>query len=108
MLCSCSEWPSPGMYTVTSLPLDKRTRVIFRSAEFGFLGVIVRTRRHTPRFCGHLSSTGDLLNLRLGRRRLRTSWLTVGIAGLFGFYNCVRNRAKRVETNKFTRLARPV
>ena len=37
--------------------------------------------RHTPRFCGHLSSTGDLLNFRLARRRRRTSWLTVGIRG---------------------------
>src|SRR5512145_2407781 len=82
MLCSCSEWPSPGMYTVTSLPFERRTRVIFRRAEFGFLGVIVRTRRHTPRFCGHLSSTGDLLNFRLDRRGRRTSWLTVGIEGL--------------------------
>jgi hypothetical protein len=27
---------------VTSLPLDSRTRAIFRSAEFGFLGVMVR------------------------------------------------------------------
>ena len=32
--------------------LDSRTRAILRSAEFGFLGVIVRTWRQTPRFCG--------------------------------------------------------
>jgi hypothetical protein len=61
------------MYTVTSLPFDSRTRVIFRRAEFGFLGVIVRTKRHTPRFCGHLSKTGDFENFRFGRRRRRTS-----------------------------------
>jgi hypothetical protein len=47
----------------------------------GFFGVIVRTSKQTPRFCGHLSSTGDLLNLRFARRGLRTSWLTVGIHG---------------------------
>ena len=33
------------MYTVTSLPFESRTRVIFRRAEFGFLGVIVRTKQ---------------------------------------------------------------
>ena len=58
---------------MTSLPLESRTRVIFRRAEFGFFGVIVRTSKQTPRFCGHLSSTGDLLNLRFARRGLRTS-----------------------------------
>jgi hypothetical protein len=40
------------MYAVTSMPLVKRTRAILRSAEFGFLGVIVRTCVHTPRFWG--------------------------------------------------------
>ena len=49
---------------MTSLPLERRTRVIFRKAEFGFLGVIVRTCRQTPRFCGQLFKTGDLLNFR--------------------------------------------
>src|SRR3989337_1556750 len=91
------------MYTVTSLPLERRTRVIFRRAEFGFLGVIVRTKRHTPRFCGHLSSTGALLNFRLAFRRRRTSWLTVGINA---FYQ--GNRAKCIETNKFTPLSKAV
>ena len=32
--------------------LVRRTRAILRSAEFGFLGVIVRTWTQTPRFCG--------------------------------------------------------
>ena len=70
------------MYTVTSLPLDSRTRVIFRNAEFGFLGVIILTCEHTPRFCGQWSSTGALLNFRGGLRRLRTNWLMVGIGDL--------------------------
>ena len=37
---------------MTSIWLVRRTRAILRSAEFGFLGVIVRTWRQTPRFCG--------------------------------------------------------
>jgi len=40
------------MYAVTSMPFDRRTRAILRSAEFGFLGVMVRTWVHTPRRCG--------------------------------------------------------
>ena len=40
------------MYAVTSKPFVKRTRAYLRKAEFGFLGVIVATRVHTPRFCG--------------------------------------------------------
>jgi hypothetical protein len=44
------------MYAVISLPFDRRTRAIFRSAEFGFFGVIVRTSVQTPRFCGHCTS----------------------------------------------------
>src|SRR6185295_10962489 len=62
--CSCRLWPSPGIYTVTSLPFDSRTRAILRIAELGFFGVMVFTCKHTPRRCGHLSNTGDLLNLR--------------------------------------------
>jgi hypothetical protein len=34
------------------MPLLNLTRAIFRSAEFGFFGVIVLTCVHTPRFCG--------------------------------------------------------
>ncbi len=37
---------------MTSIWFDSRTRAIFRRAEFGFFGVIVRTCRQTPRFCG--------------------------------------------------------
>src|SRR6478735_3455735 len=40
------------MYAVTSIPLERRTRAIFRSAEFGFFGVMVFTWVQTPRFCG--------------------------------------------------------
>src|SRR6185369_3131798 len=82
----------PGMYAVTSCWLDRRTRAILRSAEFGFLGVIVRTWRQTPRFCGapgmdtwrcfrlfqFLRIAGALIFWILGRRPCRTSWLIVG------------------------------
>ena len=47
------------MYAVTSLPLVNRTRATFRSAEFGFLGVSVRTEMQTPRFCGDPSVRTD-------------------------------------------------
>src|SRR5215471_13318556 len=50
--CSCRLWPSPGMYAVTSMPPEMRTRATLRSAEFGFFGVVVYTRVHTPRRCG--------------------------------------------------------
>src|SRR3954469_25036100 len=72
--------------------LVSRTRAILRNAEFGFLGVIVRTCRHTPRFCGapgmgswrcfrlfqFFRIAGDLIFDCLGVRPLRTSWLIVG------------------------------
>src|SRR3954471_19264314 len=40
------------MYVVTSMPPEMRTRATLRSAEFGFLGVVVYTRVQTPRRCG--------------------------------------------------------
>src|ERR1700749_1566237 len=72
--------------------LVSRTRAILRSAEFGFLGVIVRTCRQTPRFWGapgigswrcfrlfqFFRIAGDLIFDCLGVRPLRTSWLIVG------------------------------
>lgn len=48
----------PGMYAVTSMPLERRTRAIFRRAEFGFFGVVVVTLTHTPRLNGAGYSTG--------------------------------------------------
>src|SRR5437868_11802259 len=68
------------MYAVTSMPLESRTRATLRSAEFGFLGVIVLTWRQTPRFCGQPCTAGCFGLLRCGRRGLRTSWLIVGIS----------------------------
>src|SRR5262245_10457678 len=67
------------MYAVTSVPLDSRTRAIFRRAEFGFFGVIVLTCRHTPRFCGHPCMAGCFGLERCGTRGLRINWLIVGM-----------------------------
>ena len=74
------------------MPLLRRTRAILRKAEFGFLGVVVVTRVHTPRFWGApllcrrrricralkvYCKAGALLLLGLGFRPFRTSWLMV-------------------------------
>jgi hypothetical protein len=80
------------MYAVTSRPLLRRTRATLRSAEFGFLGVVVYTRVQTPRFCGEpWSCWGDPFSefkvhcrsgafdfLLVGRRPLRISCRIVG------------------------------
>jgi hypothetical protein len=61
------------MYAVTSIPLVSLTLAIFRSAEFGFFGVTVRTIRHTPRFWGVPFSAGALVFFRILCRPFRTS-----------------------------------
>src|SRR5215813_8819714 len=81
------------MYVPTSIPFVSRTRAIFRSAEFGFLGVIVDTRVQTPRFCGAPWSAGVFVFSRLDVRPLRISWLTVGMDP-FGVVNPVVYRRK--------------
>src|ERR671933_2262834 len=76
------------MYVVTSIPLVSRTRATLRSAEFGFLGVVVYTRVHTPRRWGAATRflrplpdfrPGVASFLVFGFRPLRTSWEVVGI-----------------------------
>src|SRR3954451_1834196 len=76
------------MYAVTSMVLVSRTRQTLRSAEFGFFGVVVYTRVHTPRRCGAATFfLRPLPDLRPGvasfffgaLRPLRTSWEVVGI-----------------------------
>src|SRR2546430_16028087 len=83
----------PGMYAVTSIWFVRRTRAIFRRAEFGFFGVIVRTIVQTPRFWGAprrsstrrpffefqvVRSAGVSTFLPCGLRPLRTSCEIVG------------------------------
>src|SRR5437764_3364467 len=60
------------------MPLVSRTRATLRSAEFGFLGVCVKTRVHTPRRWGEPFSAGVLVLVALVSRPLRTSWAIVG------------------------------
>src|SRR5947209_15055192 len=77
--CSCRLCPTPGMYAVTSIWLVSRTRATFRSAEFGFFGVVVYTRVHTPRRCGLPFSAGVLVLLVFAWRPFRTNCWMVGI-----------------------------
>ncbi len=43
------------------MPVVSLTLAILRKAEFGFLGVIVRTCRQTPLLCGQAFKAGDLV-----------------------------------------------
>src|SRR3954471_16174257 len=76
------------MYAVTSIVLVSRTRATLRRAEFGFFGVTVYTRVHTPRRCGaamrFLRPWPDFRpgveTFFLGFvRPFRTSWLMLGM-----------------------------
>src|SRR5919202_3191030 len=76
------------MYVVTSIPLVSRPRATLRSAEFGFLGVVVYTRVQTPRRWGAATRflrplpdfrPGVASFFVFGLRPLRTSWDVVGI-----------------------------
>src|SRR5512142_3516034 len=95
------------MYAVTSMPLVRRTRAIFRSAEFGFFGVIVRTTVQTPRFWGaprRSSTERERSEFHVRRRAgvstfffscfrpLRTSCAIVGTD--VSFYMCVVGRLR--------------
>jgi hypothetical protein len=44
-----------GRRPLISMLFDKRTRAYLRNAELGFLGVIVPTRVHTPRYTSLVS-----------------------------------------------------
>src|SRR5439155_6708691 len=68
----------PGMYVVTSTEFVRRTRATLRSAEFGFLGVCVYTRMHTPRFSGQPISAGDFVLTWTCSRPIRTNCENVG------------------------------
>src|SRR5213083_1598319 len=76
------------MYAVTSMPPEIRTRATLRSAEFGFLGVVVYTRVQTPRRWGAATfflrplpdfRPGVVTFLLGDLRPLRISWLVVGM-----------------------------
>ena len=73
----------PGMYVVTSTEFVSRTRATLRNAEFGFFGVCVYTRMHTPRFSGQPANAGDFVFTRTFSRPIRTSCENVGTVVLF-------------------------
>src|SRR5260370_18388089 len=56
----------------------KRTRATLRNAEFGFFGVCLYTRMHTPRFSGQPASAGDFVFTRTASRPILTSCENVG------------------------------
>src|SRR5579864_675330 len=68
----------PGIYVVTSTEFVSRTRATLRNAEFGFFGVCVYTRMHTPRFSGQPIRAGDLVLTWTFSRPIRTSCENVG------------------------------
>src|ERR1700730_3584844 len=68
------------------MPLVRRTRATLRRAELGFLGVVVKTRVHTPRRWGAPFSAGVLVLDCLDARPLRTSCSMVGTRDLW--LNC--------------------
>ena len=61
------------------MPFVRRTRATFRSAEFGFFGVEVKTRTQTPRFWGHAPS-GFLPIVNHGELAILFCWLFLYIA----------------------------
>src|SRR5205823_9059999 len=75
------------------MPLVSFTRATLRSAEFGFLGVVVYTRVHTPRRCGLPLSAAVFCLATLSWRRLRTSCWIVGIDRLSPALRLVRTPA---------------
>src|SRR5947209_11634045 len=103
MECSCRLWPTPGMYVVTSIAFVSRTRATLRSAEFGFFGVCVYTRMHTPRFSGQPASAGDFVFVRSPSRPILTSCENVGTVVLF----CMRLRPGRSRQWRAKFLAAP-
>src|SRR5882757_2560754 len=102
------------MYVVTSMEFVKRTRATLRNAEFGFLGVCVYTRMHTPRFSGQPISAGDFVFTRTFSRPIRTSCENVGtVISLNGAHNFprlsqgARTKCARAQSNAERSTANP-
>src|SRR6185295_9215907 len=89
------------------MPEVSRTRATFRSAEFGFFGVVVNTRVHTPRRWGEPFSAGVFDLSVLVSRPLRTSWAIVGTALLAVGVDRTR-MARRIARGGRPTRARPV
>src|SRR5271169_1389362 len=91
------------------MPLVSRTRATLRSAEFGFFGVVVKTRVHTPRRWGAPLSAGVLVFDCLDARPLRTSCSIVGTRDLWTNSELARGncRARGLEGHHATRAGNP-
>src|SRR6476659_3370327 len=74
------------------MPLVRRTRATLRSAEFGFFGVVVYTRVHTPRRWGAPFRAGVLPLDGLETRPFLTSCWMVGTAWAFRYPRPVATR----------------
>ncbi len=61
------------------MPVVSLTLAILRKAELGFLGVMVRTCKHTPRLCGHPFKAGDFVFFFLDILPNLINWEIVGI-----------------------------
>src|SRR5690606_23716474 len=87
--CSWRLWPSPGMYAFTSLPLVNLTLATLRIAEFGFFGVVVYTRVHTPRRGGRESKAPELLFLVILALRFRPTCEIVPIYNVLQLFKII-------------------
>src|SRR5699024_6008594 len=74
------------------MPLESFTRATLRSAELGFLGVVVYTRVQTPRRCGLPLSAGVLVWPARALRPLRTSCWMVGTTSPSRTFDCSGDR----------------
>lgn len=86
------------------MPFVSRTLATFLSAEFGFLGVVVKTLRHTPRLKGELEKTG-LFFLEL-KYRARAGDLVLNIFGFLDFFNSCRMVGIKTDKLKCMRKRR--
>src|SRR4029077_18034825 len=78
------------------MELVRRTRATLRSAEFGFFGVCVYTRMHTPRFSGQPINAGDFVLTWTFSRPIRTNCENVGTVSLF-YATARRSTPSRAE-----------
>src|SRR5271155_4621047 len=89
------------MYVVTSMEFVRRTRATLRNAEFGFLGVWVYTRMHTPRFSGQPASAGDLVFTTTASRPILTSCENVGTVRSSFFVTSLKLYFLRLRSLRF-------
>jgi hypothetical protein len=70
-------------------------------AEFGFFGVVVYTRVHTPLLCGQESKAGDFDFEDFVLRPFLTNCCIVGIQLLLFFYSPLKFRTAKVGKKFF-------